>query len=293
MLVSGIGCVHLNVSNLERAVYFYQEAFGFQVIDQQVLQTSLGTSSGIVLLVLHKVNNPPPRKVTTGLFHLAIRLPSREDLARLVYHLVNNSVDLEGVADHGVSESLYLTGPDGAGIELTCDRAEEDWPRDEEDQLDMGTEELDLDNLMMSLQHKEKKYKNLPNGTSIGHVHLAVKELALSEAFYTNLGLEVTQIYGEDALFFAGDDYHHHIGINTWHTAGAGPLPPDTAGLRFFELVYQSPQDLQTVLSGLSSAGIPVEEEEQGYMVIDPSGIKIMLSARSSFSREGLQTLPD
>ena len=86
----------LNVSNLDRATYFYQEAFGFQVIEQQDLQTTLGTSNGTILLVLHKVNHPQPRKETTGLFHIAIRLPNREDLARLVYHLVNNSVDLEG-----------------------------------------------------------------------------------------------------------------------------------------------------------------------------------------------------
>jgi len=277
MTVSGIGRVNLNVSNLERAVYFYQEAFGFKVIDQQTFQTTLGTSDGTTLLVLHKVNNPQPRKVTTGLFHIAIRLPNREDLARLVYHLVNNSVELEGVADHGVSESLYLTGPDGAGIELTSDRPEEEWPLDEEDQLDMGTEELDLDNLMMSLQHKEKKYNGLPNGTTIGHIHLAVKELVLSEAFYTNLGLELTQVYGEDALFFAGGDYHHHVGLNTWHTAGADPLPPDTAGLRFFELVYQNPEATQTAIANLTAAGIPIQEEENGHMVTDPSGIKIQL----------------
>lgn len=277
MAVSGIGRVHLNVSNLERATYFYQEAFGFQVIKQQDLQTTLGTSNGTALLVLHKVNNLQPRKRTTGLFHIAIRLPSREDLARLVYHLVNNSVELEGVADHGVSESLYLTGPDGAGIELTCDRPEEEWPFDEENQLDMGTDELDLDNLMMSLQHKEKKYNGLPNGTTIGHIHLAVKELALSETFYSTLGLELTQVYGEDALFFAGGDYHHHVGLNTWHTAGADPLPPDTAGLRYFELVYQTPEDLQTALTNLTAAGIPIQEEESGPMVTDPSGIKIQL----------------
>ncbi len=277
MSVCGIGQVHLNVSSLERAAYFYQEAFGFQVIDQQALQITLGTNSGTPLLVLHQVNHPQPRKVTTGLFHIAIRLPSREDLARLVYHLVNNNVDLEGIADHGVSESLYLTGPDGAGIELYSDRPQAEWPLDEEQQLDMGTEELDLDNLMMSLQHKEKKYTSLPTGTTIGHVHLAVKELDLSEVFYTHLGLEVSQVYGEEALFFAGADYHHHIAINTWHTAGADPLPHDTAGLRFFELVYQNRQDLEAILSGLSAAEIPVEETQEGYAVVDPSGIKLVL----------------
>ena len=142
----------------------------------------------------------------------------------------------------------------------------------------MGTEELDLDNLMMSLQHKEKKYNGLPNGTTIGHIHLAVKELVLSEAFYTQLGLRLTRrSYGEDALFFAGGDYHHHVGLNTWHTAGADPLPPDTAGLgqNYFELVYQSPEDLQTVLTNLTTSRYCRPEKESGPMVTDPSGIKI------------------
>ncbi len=277
MSITGIGSVHLNVSNMERAVYFYQEALGMFVINQEGLQTRLGTSDGKTLLVLHKVNNPPPRKLTTGLYHFAIRLSEREDLARLLLHLVNNNVDIDGVGDHGVSEAVYLTGPDGAGIELAYDRPQEDWPYDEEDFLDMGTDDLDLDNLMLTLKNQEKKFTGLPKDTRIGHIHLAVKELELSEQFYSQLGLDLTQEYGEAALFFAGEDYHHHVGLNIWHTEGAAPLPADTAGLRFFELVYDSPQSIQTAAETLQTAGISVETTEDGVIATDPSGIKILL----------------
>lgn len=279
MGITGIGRVHLNVSNLERAVYFYQEALGMLVLAQEGSQTHLGTADGSVLLVLHKVNNPPPRKITTGLYHFALLLPQREDLARLLYHLVNNNVDVDGVGDHGVSEAVYLSGPDGVGIELAFDRPQEDWPYDEEDFLDMGTEELDLDNLMMTLKNKEKKFTGLPNGTKIGHIHLAVKELEQSAQFYSQLGLDLTQEYGEEALFFAGENYHHHVGMNTWKTAGAAPLPPDTAGLRFFELCYDSPEVINAVTQTLQAANYPLEPTEEGSLATDPSGIKILLKA--------------
>lgn len=277
MAVTGIGLVHLNVVNLARALEFYAGSLGFQVLEEVQGRVTLGTQDGSKLLVLHQVNNPRPRKKTTGLFHIAITLPSRADLARLILHLVNQDIELEGVADHGVSESLYLTGPDGAGLELTCDRAAADWPYDEEGGLDMGTDDLDLDDLMQTLQDGKQPFKGLPDGTKIGHVHLAATELIESDDFYINLGLNLTQVYGEQALFFAGEDYHHHLALNTWYTAGAPALAPDTAGLRFFELLYDSKDALDVVLKQLAEQGSPVEEKEDGYLVKDPSGIRVML----------------
>ena len=172
-----IGKVHYNVSNLDRASYFFEEGLGMKLIDKSAPSVTLGTIDDKPLLVLHKVNNPIPRKKTTGLYHIAIRLPNREDLARLIYHMVNNQIDLDGVADHGVSEALYLTGPEDMGIELYCDREYEDWPIDDEGQLEMVTEELDIDNLMLTLQGKTKKWLGMPAGTSIGHIHLRATEL--------------------------------------------------------------------------------------------------------------------
>jgi catechol 2,3-dioxygenase len=272
-----IGKVHYNVSNLDRATYFFEEALGMNVISKSDQRVTLGTIAGEPLLVLYRVNNPPPRKKTTGLYHIAIRLPNREDLARLIFHLINNQVELEGIADHGVSESLYLTGPDELGIELTCDRDYEEWPIDEEGQLDMGTEELDIDDLMMTIKGKNKKWTGMPAGTTIGHIHLSVAELEKTAEFYSTLGFELTQTYGDQALFFASGEYHHHIGANTWHSAGASALEADSAGLRSYEVVFPDQKSLDQIMNDLNQAGWEAQNEAEDLMLVDPNGIQLLL----------------
>ncbi len=272
-----IGKVHYNVSNLDRAAYFYEEGLGMKVLEKSEQSITLGTIANQPLLVLHRVNNPTPRKKSTGLYHLAIRLPSREDLARLIYHLVNNQVELNGVADHGVSEALYLTGPEDMGIELTCDREYDQWPIDEEGQLDMITEELDLDDLILTIQGKNKKWTGLPAGTTIGHIHLRVAELEKTAEFYSTLGFDITQSYGEQALFFASGAYHHHIGANTWESAGADPLAVDTAGLNYFEIVLPDPTSLENLVKILDDAELAVEKTDDGISLVDPNGIHLKL----------------
>lgn len=276
-----IGKVHYNVSNLERATYFFEEALGMVVTSKTDQAVTLGTIASEPLLVLHRVNNPPPRKKTTGLYHIAIRLPNREDLARLIFHLVNNQVDIEGIADHGVSEALYLTGPEEMGIELTCDREYDEWPIDEEGQLDMVTEDLDIDDLMLTIKGKTKKWVGLPAGTSIGHIHLSVSELEKTAEFYSDLGFDLTQVYGDQALFFASGEYHHHIGANTWHSAGATPLATDTAGLRYFEIVLPDQKSIDLLNDSLIEGGWETLKEEAEVSLLDPNGIQIKLVVRN------------
>jgi len=272
-----IGVVHLNVTQLDRAQFFFEEGLGFKEIQKNESEVVLGNLDKQPLITLHKVNNPTPRKRTTGLYHIAILLPGRVDLARLIYHMVNNQINIEGAADHGVSEALYLTGPEETGIELYCDRAMEDWPIDDEGQLNMGTDPLDIDNLMFALQGKNKKWDGLPSGTRIGHIHLRASELKKTSDFYSSLGLEVTQDYGGSALFFAGGEYHHHIALNTWQSAGAEPLPEDTAGLRFFEILVESQDVLDDIKHSLEAQEITFENNNQGISVTDPNGIHIMI----------------
>lgn len=270
-----IGQVHLNVSHLDRASYFFEEGLGFKVLAKEESTVDLGTVAGECLLVLHRVNNPVPRKSTTGLYHVAIRLPQREDLARMIYHLVNNQVELSGIADHGVSEALYLTGPEEIGIELYYDRPEEDWPLDEEGNMEMVTEELDLDDLMMTLQGKTKQWQGLPAGTAIGHVHLRVAELEKTAEFYTKIGFDITQEYGEQALFFSSGGYHHHIGANIWQSAGAPPLPADTAGLRYFEICVDDQESYDQVKEQLAQEELSFKEVEDILQLVDPNGIQL------------------
>lgn len=272
-----ISVVHLNISHMERATFFFTEALGFRILEEKDQTIVLGTAANIPLLVLHKVNNPPPRKATTGLYHLAILLPSRQDLARFILHLVNNNIQIDGVADHGVSESVYLTGPDESGIEIYCDRPKEDWPVVEDGRLDMGTDELDLDDLILTVQGKNKLWQGLPADTCLGHIHLRVSDLTKTAQFYTNLGMQLTQEYGESALFFATGGYHHQIGANTWQSAGAESLPPDTAGLASFQISVESKSQLETIRQNLTAASISFTEEDGYISLQDPNGISLAI----------------
>lgn len=272
-----ISAVHLNVSHLERASFFFTEAIGLKIFTSEPQSLALGPENGHIMIVLHQVNNPPPLKATTGLFHLALLLPGREDLARLILYLVNNNVSIQGVADHGVSESIYLTGPDGIGIEIYSDRAKEEWPLDEEGHLEMGTDELDLDNLLMTVQGKNKQWRSLPADTRIGHIHLKAAELKNTARFFNALGLKLTQKYGEQALFFASENYHHQIAVNTWESAGADPLPVDTAGLRSFQITLNDQSMLDDIKKSLTLNEFPFEDYENNIQLHDPNGILIEL----------------
>ncbi len=267
-----IGTVDLIVTDLQRSVGFYQERLGFQVLDRQERRAVLG-AGGRRLLALTELAEAKPRDARmTGLYHFAVLLPSRRALAHLLIHLAENETEIEGAADHGVSEALYLSDPDGNGIELYCDRRRSDWPVDDLGKLQMGTEELDVDNLILTLKNGLPAWEGLPDQTVIGHIHLQVADLAACEAFYTRvLGFQLTQRYGSRAIFVSAGGYHHHIGMNTWASAGAPPPPEDMVGLRWFEVLLPGADVLEAVRARLEAAGTPWEEREGGVLVRDPA----------------------
>ncbi|HLE13547.1 MAG TPA: VOC family protein [Anaerolineales bacterium] len=231
-----IASAALQVSNLERAISFYRDRLGFQVIERQERVASL-SASGQPPHQIRLVERPgaapkPPR--TTGLFHLAIRLPGRSALANLLLHMIQEHVNLQGASDHRVSEALYLSDPDGNGLELYVDRPRDRWPRSG-DQIEMTTETLDIDDLLDQADQTGAGWGGIHPGTEIGHIHLQVADLIQTEAFYHNLlGFDVTQRSYPGALFFAAGDYHHHIGANIWSSRGAPPPPPEVVGLISF-----------------------------------------------------------
>ena len=273
-----IGLVELSVSALDRALVFYRDQLGFALLLQAAGQAVLG-AGGTPLL--HLVEKPGARTVkgVTGLYHFAVLLPDRRSLARLIYHLAENGIEVAGVADHGVSEAIYMSDPDGNGIELYSDRKRNDWPRDDLGRLQMGTEELDLEDLLLELRSGLEPYQGLPDGTKVGHVHLHVANLAVAEQFYQGLlGFELIQRYGKAATFFSAGGYHHHIGVNIWAGEGAPPPPEDAVGLRWFELRLP-PAALQALRARLEAAGLTLEPKEGGLLLRDPSQNGILLVA--------------
>jgi catechol 2,3-dioxygenase len=202
------------------------------------------------------------------------------DLARTLDRLANQGYPLQGAADHGVSEALYLTDPDGNGIEIYIDRPRDEWPR-QDDQLQMGTDPL---NIRALLNQSDGLWKGLPPDTRIGHVHLQVAHLDQAESFYCDvLGLELMQRYGPSALFLSAGGYHHHVGLNTWAGVGAPPPPPDAVGLRHFSIDLPDDKELARIAERLQAADIPFEpvavalREGVAKLVRDPSGNGIVL----------------
>lgn len=269
--VTAIGEVQLFVADLARSTGFYEKNLGFRVLDRAEGQVFLGAGSRH-LITLNVRPGAKAVRGTTGLYHFAVLLPDRKSLARLLYHLVENNIGVQGAADHGVSEAIYLTDPDGNGIELYCDRRKNEWPMDDLGRLQMGTDELDIEDLVLELKSGLETWKGLPEKTTIGHVHLQVRNLAEAEQFYTKvLGFDLMQRYESGAIFVSAGGYHHHIGLNTWGVEGAPPAPPTAPGLRWFEVCLPDPAALEAVLGRLKAAGVVYEEIGDGILARDPS----------------------
>jgi catechol 2,3-dioxygenase len=276
-----IGTVALTVSDLSRSREFYERAIGLRASDRDDGSVALSDEGGHTLMALYGDSSAPKLdRRATGLFHLAVLLPTRADLAFALARLVEARWPLDGASDHLVSEALYLSDPDGNGIELYRDRPREQWPvRD--GQLEMATLPLDLDSLVGELSQATDRQRRAPAGTTIGHVHLQVADIPDAEAFYHGvLGFDVTVRTYPGALFVSAGGYHHHLGLNTWHSRGSGPPAAGSVGLREFEVVLPSRADLGAVLERVAAAGVTAIERDGSTIVGDPSGNGIVLTAR-------------
>jgi len=275
---TALGAVSLTVRDLARSLTFYGERLGFTTHHRDGGRATLGGEGGESFLEL--VENPAarPARQATGLYHFAILVPSRADLAGALARLVETRTPLQGASDHGVSEALYLADPDENGIEIYRDRPAEEWPR-QAGRLVMRTDPLDLDELL-AIHPASAPVSPLVGATRLGHVHLHVADLEAALAFYRDvLGFELQQMYGAQAAFVSAGGYHHHVGLNTWRGVGAPPPPPDATGLRHFEVRLRDDAALGAVSDRLAAAGIAAAPHGAGTRVADPSGNHLVLLA--------------
>lgn len=204
-----------------------------------------------------------PEAPPAGLYHLALRVPSRSDLAGVLAHLRAAGWPLRGGSNHGVSEAIYLTDPEQQGLEIYADRPREEWPY-RGDELAMGTDPLDVDGLLA--EAPASRPEELPPDTTVGHVHLEVSDLEASEAFYAGeLGLPVTQRSYPGALFLGAGGYHHHVGLNEWGGVRPRKAGEEVRGLAEFEIA------------------VPAEALPDGEEVrrVDPDGIPVCIRPRA------------
>ncbi len=226
-----IGQVALTVKDIDQMAAFYEDIIGLKLISRDGKMALLGTETH-PLIELRADKNARRQPNEAGLFHTAFLLPSQQDLGLWLRHVSDRDTRLEGASDHGVSEALYLTDPEGNGVEVYRDRPREQWVRNG-DQVEMGTAPLDL----KALAAAQGVWAGAPAGTVIGHVHLQVGNIDTAETFLLNaLGLTRT-FHVPSASWYGAGGYHHHLAVNTWHSLGAGPRSKGTTGLAEIELL--------------------------------------------------------
>ena len=269
--------VHLKVADLQRSLLFYQQIIGFQVIEQTEKKAILSADGKTPLVTIEQPENIRPKQPrTTGLYHFALLLPSRSDLAKVIEHFIKIGYPLQGASDHLVSEALYLADPDGNGIEIYADRPASTWKWNS-DEVVMSTDRLDIESILA--EGDGKPWNGLPAATLMGHVHLHVSELHKAEEFYCKgLGFDIVTRYGGQALFISTGRYHHHIGLNTWNGVGAPAPSEDSVGLKNYTLVYPNEEAREHTVANLNKLGAAVFQENGQLMTEDPSGNRIILS---------------
>jgi catechol 2,3-dioxygenase len=273
-----LGAVVLTVADLERSLAYWRDEIGLEVQEQRADRATLGVP-GTPLLVLEEVPGAPPADGYSGLFHVALLVPERADLARWLAHAARDRVQLTGASDHDVSEALYLRDPDHHGIEIYADRPRALWEGEVGQRL--TTLPLDVDALLGELDDPvAAAFDGLPAGTRIGHVHLRVADVPEAVRFYRDLlGFELMASLGAQAAFLAAGGYHHHIGANTWESRGRPPAPPGSATLRRATIVLPTAADRDAAVERVRAGGAPVEEDADGTVVRDPSGNALLLVA--------------
>ena len=269
--VTFVSHVKIKVGNLERSVEFYEKMLGFSVLEKTSSEAKLTADGKTSCLTLIEPENVIPKQAkTTGLYHFAILLPTAKDLANIVVHLARNGIPF-GSSDHLVSEAIYLSDPDGNGIEIYRDRPPSGWHW-QGGEVKMAVDPLDFETLLKHAS-PDNPWEKLPKETVIGHIHLHVAELSTAEKFYVEgLGMDVVNRFGTEALFFSYGKYHHHIGVNTWNGVGAPSPAPNSTGLESFTLLFADEKARQQAVGNLRKIGAEVKEEENHFITFDPSG---------------------
>lgn len=262
------------VRDLDAVAAYYETVLGFERIAKAPDKISLGAGNVALLHLLHRpeARLAPPN--AAGLFHIAYLVPSRAELGAWLRHAADRGARLEGASDHLVSDALYLSDPEGNGIEVYADTPRETWVWSPEG-VEMATVKLDIAKLLADGSALGSAATKLPAGTRIGHVHLKVGDIAIAERFFAEVaGLDITR-RRDGGTFYASGRYHHHLATNVWRSPGAGKRPDGMTGLAYFEMIARDPEVFATTKQRLLAAG--GRTEGVGVAAADPWGTVMRL----------------
>jgi catechol 2,3-dioxygenase len=281
-----LGAVHLTVTDLDRSVAFYQDAIGLRLHRREDPVAAMG-AGGEDLVVLVEEQTARRAGRHAGLYHFALLLPNRQELARALQRLAVTRTPIEGASDHGISEAIYLPDPDGNGIEIAADRPREVWP----DLETLGRPNpLDLYGLLGTLGEAEP-VRHADPGTIVGHVHLHVNDIAPARRFYEDVIGFHAMTAMPNAVFVSVAGYHHHLAFNTWRGAGIPPAPATetVAGLRHWTMLLDGAAQLAATRERLEAAGAEIAERDGGLLVHDPAGIPVLLAVDPAAAATGVR----
>lgn len=269
-----IGHVALKVANLAKMTTFYQEVIGLSLLASNQQESVLGVGQ-TPLLRLRKITEPLPLTRRTGLYHVAFLLPTRRDLGNALFHYLQVEAPLVGASDHGYSEALYLTDPEGNGIEVYHDKERSQWDIRADGEIVGVTEPMDAEGVLGAA---DRNWTGFVPETTVGHVHLKVADLVASDTFYTEImGLTLTSNFGSQAKFFAAGDYHHHLGANNWLGANIPPMEEHDLGLDYYTYQVPNVAELTRLAEHFQANGVDFKKEPNRLTVIDPNGIVVVV----------------
>lgn len=297
-----VGPPVLRVRNIDTVIAFYENSLGLQLnrrykgnlsddggnpIYELGFKHNVSSSSSYepLLILKHDPNAKKSSLHSAGLYHFAILVPDRKSLASTYLAVKNSGVHYDGFADHLVSESLYLRDPEDNGIEIYHDRPANEWPRDTKGHIMMDTLPLDLNSLLAEMNEEEERdnAKAFPTGAKIGHIHLRVTNLERSIKFYhQKIGLDITLDWSPmGAAFLSAGGYHHHIGMNTWHSLNGEAHMNGEAGLENFTIIIPDRSFVNTLALRTSyNSTNHAQASGNQLMVSDPDSIQFLIRSQ-------------
>ncbi|HFR3692069.1 TPA: VOC family protein [Streptococcus suis] len=270
-----LGYVALNVRNLELQSLFYQQVLGLQVLSQIPNQIDLGVGKNILIRLI-QTEQKGEVSHNYGLYHLAIVLPSREDLGNIFRHFIDNKIPLQGASDHGYSEAIYLADTEGNGIEIYRDLPQDTWDVRPDGRIIGITEPMDAETIYALGKKADAAYQ-MPLGSRMGHVHLSVRESTASSRFYQEVLAIEDKFSVTSAAWLASGDYHHHLAVNEWGGKLLATRKEGMPGLAYYTLVYTDIQAFQATIKRAQTAGLDLYLATQEVAFVDVDGIRTRL----------------
>ncbi|HFI0138588.1 TPA: VOC family protein [Streptococcus suis] len=270
-----LGHVALNVRNLELQSLFYQQVLGLQVQTENSKQIDLGVGQ-TTLVRLIQTEQEGEVSQSYGLYHLAIVLPSREDLGSIFRHFIDNKIPLQGASDHGYSEAIYLADTEGNGIEIYRDLPQDSWDVRPDGRIVGITEPMDTETIYTLGKKADAAYQ-MPAGSRMGHVHLSVRESSASSRFYQEVLAVEDKFSVPSAAWLASGDYHHHLAVNEWGGKNLETRQEGMPGLAYYTVIYSQTDTFKATLERASAAGLTIQKLDKTAVFVDVDGIKTKL----------------